>query len=68
MVLDLYRTPSGKSPFSKIYIWSPSVNVDPAWKPVEEMIYKELGVDEQKEKVCFDSYARGTGGRDRHSE
>ena len=29
MVLDLYRTPSGKSPFSRIYIWSPSVNVDP---------------------------------------
>ena len=37
-------------------MWSPSVHVDPAWKPVKDMIYKELGVDEQKEKVCFDSY------------
>ena len=36
MVLDLYRTKSGKSPFSRVYIWSPSVNVDPAWKPVKK--------------------------------
>ena len=56
MVLDLYRTPGGKSPFSRIYIWSPSVNVDPAWQPVKKMIYQELGVDEDKEKVWFDSY------------
>ena len=56
MVLDLYRAKSGKSPFSRIYIWSPSVNVDLAWAPVKKMIYQELGVDEHKETVCFDSY------------
>ena len=46
MVLDLYRTNGGKSPFSRIYIWSPSVYVDPAWKPVEQFVREELGVDE----------------------
>ena len=35
MVLDLYQAKSGNSPFSRIYIWSPSVNVDLAWKPVQ---------------------------------
>jgi len=56
MVLDLYRRPSGKSPFSRIYIWSPSVNVDLAWVPVKKFIRGAQGVDEGKEKVCFDSY------------
>jgi hypothetical protein len=56
MVLDLYRTKGGKSPFSRVYIWSPSVNVDPAWKPVKKMIREELGVDEDKEKFCFPDY------------
>jgi hypothetical protein len=39
-----------------VYIWSPSVNVDPAWKPVKKMIREELGVDEDKEKFCFPDY------------
>ena len=56
MVLDLYRTESGNSPFSRIYIWSPSVNVDPAWKPVQKNIREELGVDEGKEQFCYDAY------------
>ena len=57
MVLELYRTKSGKTPFcSRIYIWSPSVNVDPAWKPVNKFIREELGVDEDKEQFCYDAY------------
>ena len=55
MVLDLYRTAGGKSPFSRIYIWSPSVNVDPAWIPVNKFIREELGVDDDKEQFCYDS-------------
>ena len=42
MVLDLSRTKGGKSPFSQIYIWSPSVYVDPAWKPVKQFAREEL--------------------------
>jgi len=53
MVLDLYRTKGGKSPFSRVYIWSPSVSADPAWRPVKKYIREELGVDEDKEQFCF---------------
>ena len=56
MVLELYRTKSGKSPFSRIYIWSPSVHVDPAWLPVKQFIREELGVDEDREQFCYDTY------------
>ena len=34
-ILDLYRTKGGKSPFSRVYTWSPSVIMDPAWIPVK---------------------------------
>ena len=56
MMLSLYRTKSGKSPFARIYIWSPSVNVDPAWKPVKTFIRETLHVDNEKEKIYFDTY------------
>ena len=55
MILSPYRTKSGKSPFSRIFIWRPSVDVDPAWQPVKEFIREQLGVGD-KEKFCFDSY------------
>ena len=56
MVLDLYRTTGNKSPFSRVYIWSPSVNVDPAWIPVKKFIREELGVDEGREQFCYPDY------------
>ena len=56
MVLDLYRAEGGKSPFRRIYIWSLSVYVDLAWKPVKKFVREELGVGEDREKLCFDSY------------
>ena len=59
MVLDLYKTKGGGSPFSRVYIFSPSVNVDPAWTPVKEFIVEELGVDEKRETFCFESYVPG---------
>ena len=57
MVLDLYRTKSGDSPFSRIYFWSPSASVDPAWKPVKKFIREELGVNEDKDRFGFETYA-----------
>ena len=39
--------------FERIYVFSPSVDVDDAWKPVKEYSEKELGVDQQKEKTFF---------------
>ena len=41
--------------WSRIYIWSPSINVDDSWGPVKDYIKNELGHDEQKEgPFCFE--------------
>ena len=51
MVLDIH-----KNCFSRIYIFSPSINVDATWHPVKEYLKKTLKQDEKKEKYLFDSY------------
>ena len=37
MRLDIYR-----GCFSRIYIWSPSINVDSTWKPVKDYIRDQI--------------------------
>ena len=37
MILDIYR-----DCFSRVYIWSPSINVDSTWKPVKEYIQNHI--------------------------
>ena len=49
MILDIYR-----DCFARIYIWSPSINVDHSWEPVKKYIEKELKINTEKEKVYFD--------------
>ena len=51
MILDIYR-----GCFDRIYIFSPSVNVDKTWVPVKEYIEKSQKVDPQKEQIYFDHY------------
>ena len=51
MVLDIYR-----DCFSRIYIFSPSIDVDMTWNPVKEYLANNLKQDEKKEKYLFDSY------------
>ena len=52
MILDIY-----KNCFSRIYIFSPSINVDCTWKPVKEYIEKEMKVSEiDDEKFYFHNY------------
>lgn len=51
MVLDIYR-----DCFSRIYIFSPSIDVDQTWEPVKEYLAQNLKQDEKKEKYLFDSY------------
>ncbi len=55
MCLDFFRR-RGKSCFSRIYIFSPSVLVDGVWKPVIHMCRSELGQDDAKEPFLFESY------------
>ena len=50
MILDIYR-----DCFSRIYIWSPSINVDSTWKPVKDYIRDHVKPND-REKCYFDSY------------
>ena len=56
MIIDMYRTKGGGSCFSRIYIWSPSVHVDPAWIPVKRFCETVLRPDDKKEKFLFDTF------------
>ena len=38
--------------FARIYVLSPSVDIDYAWRPVKDYVEHTLGVDPQKE-TCF---------------
>ena len=51
MILDIY-----KGCFDRIFIFSPSIDVDKTWIPVKEYIEKSQKVDLKKEKLFFDSY------------
>ena len=50
MILDMYR-----GCFNRIYICSPSVDIDHTWKPVKDYIAKEIKPHE-REKLYFDNY------------
>ena len=50
MILDIYR-----GCFSRVYIWSPSINVDSTWLPVKDYIRDHIKPNE-REKIYFDSY------------
>jgi len=52
MILDVYR-----GAFARIYIFSPSIDVDYSWAPVKDYIEKVMKVRETKEEpIYFDSY------------
>ena len=50
MILDIY-----KGCFSRIYIWSPSIEVDNTWKPVKDYIRDHIKPSD-REKYYFDNY------------
>ena len=50
MILGIY-----KCCFSRIYIWSPSIEVDNTWKPVKDYIRDHIKPND-REKYYFDSY------------
>ena len=52
MILDIYR-----NCFSRVFIFSPSINVDATWSPVKEYIEKEMKVKHSEEEpIYFDHY------------
>jgi hypothetical protein len=51
LILDVY-----KNCFERIYIWSPSIDIDQTWRPVKKYIESELKVNVEKEKCYFNEY------------
>ena len=52
MILDIYR-----ACFSRIYIFSPSIDVDRTWEPVKDYIEKQMTMKESDENpIYFDNY------------
>ena len=51
MLIRLYR-----GCWARIYVWSPSVDVDSAWLPVKKYVEEKLGVDRQKEQCFFSNW------------
>ena len=54
LILNVYR-----GCFERIYIFSPSINVDSTWDPVKEYMEDEMDIHENsEEQFYFDSYNR----------
>ena len=51
MILDIYR-----GTYERIFIWSPSVNLDSIWLPVKKYIKEGLKVDNDKEPCWWDEF------------
>ena len=47
-----YRHPAVR----RIYVWSPSVDIDPMWEPVKKYSREVLGVDQDEEKTFFSDF------------
>ena len=58
-ILDQYMTAGGESVFERIYIFSPSIEIDDAWKPVKDFIEHHMGVNTEREQVYFDKWDEG---------
>ena len=51
MILNIYP-----GCFDRIYIFSPSIDVDKTWVPVKHYIEKSLKINPDKERIYFDNY------------
>ena len=45
-----------KHAFQRVYVFSPSIFIDSAWKPVFKYVEKTLGVDSEQEQWAFDEW------------
>ena len=51
LILDVFR-----GCFERVYIWSPSIDIDHVWDPIKKYVKKELKVDTKEEKCFFNTY------------
>ena len=50
-ILDIYR-----NCFERVYIFSPSINVDHTWIPVKEYLDKTINLSENEPPLYYDHY------------
>ena len=50
MIMEQYRG------VEKIYIFSPSINIDDSWAPVKKYIEEDLGVNTERERAYYDEW------------
>ena len=58
-ILDQYLTAGGESVVERIYIFSPSIEIDDSWKPLKDFIEHRMGVNTEREQVYFDKWDEG---------
>ena len=51
LILDIYR-----DVFSRVFVFSPSVNHDSIWLPVKKYVKENLNVNDEKEQCFFEEY------------
>ena len=51
LILDIY-----KGCFERVFIFSPSIDIDHTWDPVKKYVKHTLGVDTKKEPAFFSTY------------
>ena len=54
MILEQYR-----GCFERVYIQSPSIDMDPQWEPVKKYIREDLGVNTDREQCWWDEWDEG---------
>ena len=51
MILDIYR-----DCFERVYIFSPSINVDHTWLPVKSYLDNRINLSEDEPSLYYDTY------------
>ena len=50
---DIFVTKGGKSTFSRIFIWSPTVNLDATWRSVKNFQHGQMRVPEEEKDDLY---------------
>jgi len=53
LVHDIFATKGGKSVFSRIFIWSPTVNLDATWRSVKNFQHQQMRVPEEEKDDLY---------------
>jgi hypothetical protein len=57
LITDLYRTERNKPVWSRVFVISPTIHVDPAWHAVKRFATEELKTDLEEQPCFFDRWS-----------